>query len=307
MKEVVLVFPGQGSQYIGMGENLSDSTLFDKANEVLDYDLKSLCLNGPEDELKKTQNTQPAILTHSIALFQELIKRKELNITKVLGHSVGEFAALVAAGSISFEQAVKAVHLRGQYMQEAVPHGIGGMTAILKLSSDIVDQACEAASTEHEQVVVANYNSPMQLVISGHLEAIARAENWLKENSEQRFRAMTLPVSAPFHSPLMEPAAAKLKKHFETMDFKPNDISYVANIDAKEYAQGTNIESLKSNLTLQVSSSVLWIQSLNLISENSIIIEVGPGKVLKGLIKKTRPELEVYSIDDDGFEFLEDL
>lgn len=308
MKTVTLIFPGQGSQYVGMGSDLESPNTFDMANKILNYDLKSLCLNGPEDDLKLTKNTQPAIVAHSIALYKKLtpiLQELNVKVDRVLGHSVGEYSALVAAGALSFADAIKAVHLRGQYMQEAVPAGMGKMFAVLKASSDIVEAACLAVSTEECKVMAANYNDDSQTVISGHAKACDLAVKWLEENCEQRHRCIELKVSAPFHSSLMLPAQENLSAHLDTIKFNENHINYIANIDSKEYIVGTGPSLIKENLVKQVSGSVLWKQSLSKLSDDQYFIEVGPGKVLSGLNKKINKSFKTYTLDsEDGLNGL---
>ena len=313
MKSVTLLFPGQGSQYVGMGKSLINdndcSHIFATANEVLDFNLTELCQNGPEEELKLTKNTQPAIVTHSIALFTKLKKfldEKNIKIDQVLGHSVGEYSALVACGALQFSDAVKAVNLRGKYMQEAVPVGAGKMYAILRVPSEIVVKACESVSTDTEQVMCANFNDPTQILISGHAKACDDAVEWLKNNYEGKQMAKELPVSAPFHSSLMKPAEVKLAEFLSGLEFKNNEVNYIANIDAKSYS--TNGETIRENLIKQVCGSVLWTQSIEQLSDNTICIEVGPGKVLTGLNKRINKELKTYSLDSEsGFAGLEEF
>jgi [acyl-carrier-protein] S-malonyltransferase len=313
MKSVTLIFPGQGSQYVGMGEKLKSysqaSDTFAKADESLGFSISDICANGPEEKLKLTEFTQPAIVTHSIALFNVLkskLDEKGIKIDRVLGHSVGEYPALVAAGAIRFEDAVKAVNLRGKYMQEAVAPGDGKMYAILRVPGDKVLEACLAVSTETEKVMCANFNDPTQVVISGHSNAADKAVTWLKENYEGKQMAKELPVSAPFHSSLMKPAETKLTEFLNTIEFKSNDIPYVANIDAKEYS--TDGETIKGNLIKQVCGSVLWTQSMSSLPEDTICIEVGPGKVLTGLNKRINKTFKTYTLDSDSsFEGLEEF
>lgn len=313
-KSVTLIFPGQGSQHIGMGKKLEGHKsfeIFNKANEALEYNLSKLMFEGPMEELTLTQNTQPAIISHSVGLFQkleEILKSKNIKIDRVLGHSVGEYAALVAAGALSAEDAIKAVHLRGKYMQEAVPAGKGKMYAIMRTTEDMVKKACEAASEEGSLVMPANFNEPGQTVISGEASACERAVKWLEENVEGRFRATELKVSAPFHSSLMEPAAKKLEEKFGELNFKETTLPYVANINAKEYASGTDIETVKKNLVDQVCGSVLWSKSIADLPSDTLCIEVGPGKILAGLVRKINRDIKVISLDNDGaFEDLEEL
>lgn len=309
---VTLIFPGQGSQYVGMGKNLQSISeakdIFTIADDVSNQSITDLCFNGPEERLKLTENTQPAIVTHSIALFKRLetiLKEKNITIDRVLGHSVGEYSALVAAGAIGFEDAVKAVHLRGKYMQEAVPAGKGKMFAILRVPSDVVARACEESSTGDNKVMAANFNEPTQTVISGHAEACDRAVQWISDNFEGRSRAMELQVSAPFHSSLMEPAEKKLSEYLTNVEFKSNEIPYIANVDAKEYSNGSDGEVIKKNLVEQVCGSVLWSQSIASLPSDTVFIEVGPGKVLTGLNRKINKEFKTLALDTEaGFEGL---
>lgn len=314
-KSVTLLFPGQGSQYVGMGKNLeSEATsfaYFSKADNALGKSISTLCFEGPEDELKLTENTQPAILTHSLALFHKLkniLDSKNVHIDRVLGHSLGEYSALTAAGALSFEDAVKIVRLRGQFMQQAVPAGQGKMFAILKLSEEDVIEACEQSSTEDSLVMPANFNDPSQIVISGHAQACLKAVEFLKNKHGSAFRAVELPVSAPFHSKLMKKAADDLAVELKKLSFKNLQCPYIANIDAKEYAVTASAEVIQNNLIAQVCGSVLWTQSIKQLPSNTLCLEVGPGKVLAGLVKKINPEIKVISLDKDGaFTELEEL
>lgn len=309
---VTLLFPGQGAQYVGMGKSLLDfpesKNIFDKADKALGFKISDLCFEGPVEDLTLTENTQPAIVTHSIALFEKLktiLDEKNITITRVLGHSVGEYSALVAAGSLSLEDALKAVKNRGKFMQDATPAGVGKMYAILRVPSEIVAKACEVSSTEDNKVMAANFNEPTQTVISGHAEACERAVDWITENFEGRSRAMELKVSAPFHSSLMKPAEHKLNTFFDSISIKENEIPYIANINTEEYAVATNGKIIRENLVNQVCGSVLWSQSISKLSDKEIFIEVGPGKVLAGLNKKINKEFRTYSLDSDsGFEGL---
>lgn len=309
-KSVTLLFPGQGSQYVGMGKNL-DHSLFDKGNEILGYDLKKLMHEGPEEELKLTHNTQPAILKHSITLFNHLcplLQKYNVKIDRVLGHSVGEYAALVAAGVLSPYDAIHAVHLRGKYMQEAVPVGMGKMFAILKVPADIVEKACKESSKPGSEVMPANFNDPSQIVISGESAACHRAVKWLSENFTEAHRAMELNVSAPFHSSLMRPAADKLKEAFTKFKWHENKIPYIANIDAREYAAGTYPEKMIDNLYHQAYGPVLWTQSIEKLPSDTLCIEVGPGKVLMGLVRKINKDIKVVTLDkDEALAELEEL
>lgn len=309
--KVTLVFPGQGTQYVGMGKVFSDYAHFEKANAATGYDLKKMMLEGPADDLKLTENTQPAIVAHSLMLFDKLVPllgQRNITIERVLGHSVGEYAAIAAAGVMTFEEAVKAVHFRGKYMQEAVPAGKGTMYAILKQEEQTIRDCCEAASTEEEKVSPANYNEPSQIVISGDKFACERAIRLMEEKTGARVKAIELQVSAPFHCALMKPAELKLKPVLDGIKFQMPKFNYIANVDAKEYATDTNPEVIKENLLKQVCGSVLWTHSIQKLSDDTLIIECGPGKVLAGLIKKINPNLKVISLDTEtGFSEVEAL
>ena len=307
-RKATIVFPGQGSQYVGMGSKTS-LHYFERANELLNINLKSICLEGPREQLNLTPNTQPAIVVHSIALWEELRPRLEaqgISVCRVLGHSVGEYAALVSAGAMSFEDAVLSTRLRGQLMEKALPSGQGAMSAILGQDIDLVGKTCKAVEEQGQEVVeVANYNSPEQVVISGHRGAVKKVSQILSQHTQSKFRAIPLPVSGPFHSKLMKPAAEKLAHHLQNLSLRPLKISYVANTDGKEYTQETSGDVMRRNLIQQVYSSVQWTKSTQTFEEGALVIEVGPGQVLKGLIKKCRPDATCYSVDRDGMDFLE--
>lgn len=309
--KVTVVFPGQGTQYVGMGKVFADFAHFERANTAAGYDLKKMMLEGPADDLKMTENTQPAIVAHSLMLFdklKDLLNNKNITIERVLGHSVGEYAALAAAEVMTFEEAVKAVHFRGKYMQEASPAGKGTMYAILKQEEETIRWACEAASTSEEKVSPANFNEPSQIVISGDKPACEKAIRLMEEKSGGRVKAIELQVSAPFHCALMKPAELKLKPVLDAIQFKSPKFNYIANVDAKEYGTDTNPETIKENLLKQVCGSVLWTHSIQKLSNDTLIIECGPGKVLAGLIKKINPELKVISLDTEtGFSEVEAL
>lgn len=309
-KSVTLLFPGQGSQYVGMGKNL-DHSLFDQANKALGYDLKTIMFDGPEDDLKLTQNTQPAILNHSVALFlkvKKLLDEKLVTIDRVLGHSVGEYAALVAAGVLSLEDATRAVHLRGKYMQDAVPVGKGKMFAIMKVPAEIIEQACKSSSQLNSEVMPANYNDPSQIVISGESEACLRAVKWLEENYKEPHRAVELNVSAPFHSSLMKPAADKLLAAFSEFKWNTNNVAYIANIDATEYSAGTGTDKIIHNLYKQADGPVLWTQSIEKLPNDTLCLEVGPGRVLMGLVRKINKDIKVISLDkEESFNELAEI
>src|SRR3989339_226300 len=277
------VFPGQGSQTVGMGKDLAES-LLDQANQILGFDLKKLCFEGPEEELKKTEITQPAILTVSVAAFQQLATRNPQPAT-VAGHSLGEYSALVAAGAIKFGDAVKIVNLRGKFMQEAVPIGQGAMAAIIGGERAKIEEVCAGI----EGVWPANFNSPGQIVISGQKEAVEKASAACKDAGAKR--AIPLPVSAPFHCPLMQPAADKLKMELDKIEVKDATIPVIANVTAAAVTSAAEIRDL---LVKQVTSPVLWEDSVKKMIADGVssFVEVGPGKVLSGLIKKIDRNVE---------------
>ncbi len=307
--DVTLVFPGQGSQYIGMGTNFKEE--FSQADKTLGYSLRDICLNGTNEELTLTKNAQPAIVTHSIAMFKKLrpiLDSHQMKIKRVLGHSVGEYSALAAAGAMKFEDAIKSVHLRGKYMQEAVPSGKGMMIALLKMPQELIEKACLAVSTDGSRVMPANFNEPNQIVISGCADACARAVDWLEKNFDGRVRAIELNVSAPFHSSLMQPAEEKLAIHLSTVEFAHLTIPYIANYDATEYGIESTPETIRENLNKQVCGSVLWTQSMQQIPDGEKIIEVGPGKVLSGLARKINPSFKIFHLDqENAFGLLEEF
>jgi [acyl-carrier-protein] S-malonyltransferase len=309
--KVTVVFPGQGTQYVGMGTVFSGHAHFASANSATGYNLEKLMLEGPAEDLKLTENTQPAIVTHSLIMFERLksiLDHKNIKIERVLGHSVGEYAALAAAGVVEFSDAVKAVHYRGKYMQESVPQGKGTMYAILKQSEATIRDACEAASNSEESVSPANFNEPNQIVISGDKVACETAIRLMGEKTNDRVKAIELQVSAPFHCALMKPAEIKLKSVLDKINFNSLKFPYIANVDAHEYGTDTNPALIKENLLKQVCGSVLWTQSIQKLSDETIIIECGPGKVLAGLIKKINPNLKVISLDNEtGFSEVEAL
>ena len=285
--KTAFIFPGQGSQFEGMGKDLAEKYL-EQANAVLGFDLKQICFAGPEEELKKTEITQPAILTVSIAVYA-LLKSQGLPLpSAVAGHSLGEYSALVAAGSMLFTEAVKIVHLRGKFMQAAVPLGTGSMLAILGSEKKIIEEICLQVG----EVWPANYNTAGQIVISGKKEKVELAGERLKSAGAKRI--VPLQVSAPFHCPLMQPAADKLKIELDKINFNDPQIPVVSNVTADFVTRGSEIKEL---LVRQVTSPVRWEESVKkLVAENySTFIEVGPGKVLAGLIKTIEKKVETKS------------
>ncbi|MBN1939658.1 MAG: ACP S-malonyltransferase [Candidatus Aminicenantes bacterium] len=279
MARCVFLFPGQGSQYVGMGKTFFDRSeearrLFERADEVLGYPLTRICFEGPEDELKLTRNTQPALLLVSTAAFR-LFGRKPV---VAAGHSLGEYSAHVAAGTIAFEDALRLVHQRGIYMQEAVPVGVGAMAALLGAEYESVVAACAAA--EGGQVQIANWNSPDQIVISGHKAAVEHAVKNIKAA-----KAVMLPVSAPFHSALMAGAEERLAADLDAVEFRDPEFPVITNVDAGMIRTGAEA---RDALKRQVSRPVLWTKSMELLAGEKIdaFVEFGAGKVLCGLIRR---------------------
>mgnify|MGYP001203375078 CR=1 FL=1 len=290
------VFPGQGSQYRGMGQDLADEfdearQVFDEADEAVGFSLSRLCFEGPEEQIQLTENTQPAMLAVSIALFRILEKRENVP-DFVAGHSVGEYAALVAAGGLDFQDAVRLVHQRGRFMQEAVPVGEGAMAAVLGLELYDVKKVCQEAALD-EVVSPANINSVDQIVISGHRQAVERATELAQARGARK--VLTLPVSAPFHCELMKPAQERLARMIEEISFQDLRIPLVNNVEAREVKDAREV---REGLIRQVSSPVLWSESIERLGECGVatFVEVGPGKVLRALIRRIIPSVKVFNV-----------
>ncbi|WOC24836.1 ACP S-malonyltransferase [Pseudoalteromonas sp. N1230-9] len=285
--KIALVFPGQGSQTVGMlSELLADSQIakatFAEASEALGYDLAALVLNGPEEELNQTHRTQPALLTASVAIYRQWLDANPDAEVVMAGHSLGEYSALVCAGVVSLSEAVKLVENRGLYMQEAVPAGVGSMAAIIGLGDDEIKAACEA-SANGEVVSPVNYNSPGQVVIAGHKAAVERASEACKEAGAKR--ALPLAVSVPSHCELMKPAAEKLAADLAALTFNTPKCDVINNVDVKA-AQSS--EAIKDALVRQLYSPVRWTETVQALVAQGITqsYEFGPGKVLTGLAKR---------------------
>jgi [acyl-carrier-protein] S-malonyltransferase len=295
---IAFIFPGQGSQKVGMGRALHDAfpesrAVFDEADGALGFPLSRLCFEGPEDQLQLTANTQPAILTTSVAAARALAARG-LRPDRVAGHSLGEYSALVAAGVIALSDAVVAVRRRGEYMQEAVPVGEGAMAAILALDLPAVEQAC-AAAAQGQVVSPANINSPGQVVIAGHAAAVDRASELCKKAGARR--AVRLPVSAPFHCALMMPAQERLARDLARLPFHDARIPVVNNVDARVVRTA---DECRDGLVRQVSGTVRWQESVERLVREGVeaFVEVGPGTVLSGLVNKIDKGARVLSVED---------
>lgn len=299
MGKVAFVFPGQASQYPGMGKELAEKhavarAVFDEADRALGFSVSKMCFEGSEEELKLTANTQPAILTVSVAVYR-VLEERGLQADFVAGHSLGEYSALVAAGALKFADAVQLVRKRGTYMQEAVPQGVGAMAAILGLSPAVVADACKRAA-DGEICAPANLNSPEQTVISGHASAVKRAVEIASQLGAKR--AVILPVSAPFHSALMQPAQERLAADLKKTQFSNLRVPLVANVDADTIDTG---DEARESLIHQVSMPVRWEESVRLLIDEGVntFVEVGPGKVLTGLLRQIERSVAALNVEDE--------
>jgi len=299
MGKVAFVFPGQASQYPGMGKELAEQypaarAVFSEADQALGFSISKMCFEGTEEDLKLTANTQPAILTCSVAVVRVLAE-KGLAPDFVAGHSLGEYSALVAAGALKFADAVRLVRKRGSYMQDAVPPGVGAMAAIMGLSPAVVADACKRAA-KGEICSAANLNSSEQTVISGHASAVKRAVEIASQLGAKR--AVILAVSAPFHSALMAPAQEKLEKDLKQTEFAVLRVPLVTNVDADTIASG---EEAREALIRQVTMPVRWEESVRLLIDEGVntFVEVGPGRVLSGLLRQIERSVATLNVEDE--------
>ncbi|HUN89650.1 MAG TPA: ACP S-malonyltransferase [Terriglobales bacterium] len=298
---IAFLFPGQGSQAVGMGKELAAlypvaQETFDEADAALGYKLSEVCWEGPEEKLKLTEITQPAILTVSIAAYR-VLESMGYAPSFVAGHSLGEYSAHVAAGTLAFTDAVKTVRNRGRYMQEAVPVGVGAMAAILALPLDKVEEVCREAAADGACCDAANINSDGQVVISGSAKAVERAAELAKQKGAKR--AVMLPVSAPFHCALMQPAQDRLAADLKALDFHPMEVPLVTNVDA---AIIQSPDAARDALIRQVTGSVKWEQSMRVLIGKGVhtFLEVGPGKVLSGLMRQIDRSKIALNVEDDA-------
>ncbi len=301
MTQFFLAFPGQGSQTVGMLSELAEShnlviDTYKEASEALGFDLWELVQNGPLEELNKTNNTQPALLAASVAIFRVWRQQGGVLPEVMAGHSLGEYSALVCAGAIEFKSAIKLVQLRGELMQQAVPAGVGAMAAVIGLDNESIASACESAAQE-QVVSPVNYNSPGQVVIAGNKEAVERAGLLCKDAGAKR--VLPLPVSVPSHCALMKPAAEKLAQALSELDVNSPSIAVINNVDV---VAETDPERIKDALVRQLYSPVRWTETVEKLAEQGIELEIetGPGKVLSGLVRRINKKIGALAVNDNA-------
>ena len=299
MNKLAFVFPGQGAQAVGMGKDFCEQydvakKLFQQADEALGYSIREMCFEGPAEDLKLTANTQPAILTMSV-IANEILKEHGIQPDVTGGHSLGEYSALVAAGVLDFQDAVLLVHKRGQFMQEAVPVGQGGMAAIIGLADEVIVDACEKATKNAGEVQAVNFNCPGQTVIAGTTAGVEAAVELLKEAGAKK--AVILPVSAPFHSTLMKPAAEKLAAELDKVTIRDAKIPVVSNFTGE---LETKAEEIKANLVAQADHPVKWIDCVNTMKAfgADTFVEAGPGKTLCGFNRRIDKALTSMNVEN---------
>lgn len=314
MLSFAALFPGQGSQYPGMSKVLTDnfpwtSEIYEEASEAIKVNLLKLSAEGPADELQLTYNAQPAILTTSTAWFRVLQKNLDFKPTAGAGHSLGEYSALVASGTLTLTEAVKLVRKRGELMQSAVKPGEGKMAAVIGLADDVISQVCEAASLLGKLVVPANFNAPSQVVVAGHAEAVDKFTELAKGVSNPQWKArkvIPLNVSAPFHCPLMKSTAEAFSPFLQSVNWQPQAFPIVSNVDAQLRASGSMVEILRD----QIDHPVLWTACVKTLERlgNKRYLEVGPSRVLTGLVKRITDGAEIFSLDSlEEFQAFEKL
>lgn len=296
---IAYIFPGQGSQYPGMGKNLVENfavakRIFEEADDALHFSISRLCFEGSVEELQLTENTQPAILAVSVAVLRVIESEGFPKPAFVAGHSLGEYSALVAANSLSLAQAIQTVRKRGRYMQEAVPTGVGAMAAVMGLELKAIEAAC-AEAQQGQVCAPANINSPNQVVIAGNAEAVERAGELLKNAGAKR--VVKLNVSAPFHCALMLPAQERLAFELESVSFQDLSTPLVTNVDA---VMNRSADAARDAVIRQVSAPVRWLESMQLLIEQGVenFVEAGPGKVLSGLMRQISREVKCFNVED---------
>ncbi|MBA7531087.1 Malonyl CoA-acyl carrier protein transacylase [subsurface metagenome] len=306
MNKIAFVFPGQGSQKVGMGKDLIENypeaeILFNRANKALKekrVDISKICFEGPEEELKNTVNAQPAILTISIILYK-LLRKNKIKPSIVAGHSLGEYSALAASSVIKFEDAVKLVRKRGEYMQSATPAGTGSMLAVIGLEKDEISKMCEKIN-DIGKIEIANHNSPTQIVVSGEIKPLDKLSELAKERGARK--AIPLKVSAPFHSSLMKLAQDNLARYLERVEIHNPQIPIICNVSANYVRNKEEVRLVLIKQMFQMTHPVKWVDSIKKMNSEGIncFIEVGPGKVLRGLIKQIIPESKVFNVFDSN-------